>query len=54
MDFLGAWTLQIWKVFPHMVEYKTLRENSTSILEREIKPWTVYRNVKECILEANL
>ena len=24
--------------FPHIVEYKCLRENSTSILEKEIKP----------------
>ena len=37
-----------------MVEYKSFRDNSTSILEREIKPEGVYRNMKGCILEANL
>ena len=36
-----------------MVEYKNLRENSTSILEREIKPYEVYRNMKGSILETN-
>ena len=36
-----------------MVEYKSLRENSTSILERELKPKGVYRNMKGCILDAN-
>ena len=36
-----------------MVEYKNLRENSTIILEREIKPYEVYRNMKGCILETN-
>ena len=30
-----------------MVEYESLRENSTSILERD-------QNMKECSLEANL
>ena len=33
-----------------MVEYTGLRENSTSILEREIKRLGYYRNVKGCIL----
>ena len=41
-----------------MVEYKSLRENSTRIpereREREKKPQGVYRNMKGCILEANL
>ena len=37
-----------------MVEYKSLRENLTGILDREIKPEGVYRNMKGCILEANL
>ena len=43
------------KIFPHMVEYNSLRENSASILEREreIKPKGVYRNMKGCILGAN-
>ena len=36
-----------------MVEYKGLRENSTSIMEREIKPSGVYSNMKGCILEVN-
>ena len=37
-----------------MVEYKRLRENPARILEREIKPQEVYRNMKECNLEDNL
>ena len=37
-----------------MVEYKTLRENSASALERELKPLGIYRNMKGCILKANL
>ena len=37
-----------------MVEYKTLRENSASVLEREIKPLGIYRNMNGCILKANL
>ena len=37
-----------------MVEYKSLRENSTSILEREKNPCLVYKNMKGFILEANL
>ena len=36
------------------MEYKSLRENSTSILEREIKSQGGYRNMKGCILEANV
>ena len=46
-----------------MVEYKSSRESSTSILEREregererereIKPSGVYRNMKGCIIDAN-
>ena len=42
------------KNFSTKVEYKSLRENSTSILEREIKPYGVYRNMKGCMLGANL
>ena len=37
-----------------MVEYKTLRENSTSIMERDIKPQGIYENMKGCLLEVNL
>ena len=37
-----------------MVEYKKLRENSTSILEREIKPEGVYRNIKDVSLRLIL
>ena len=37
-----------------MVEYKTLRENSTSIMERDIKPQGIYGNMKGCLLEVNL
>ena len=37
-----------------MMEQKRLRENSTSILERDVKPEEVYENMKGCILEANL
>ena len=33
---------------------KVLKENLTSILERELKPNGVNRNMKGCILEANL
>ena len=40
------------KFFPHMVKYKSLRENSTSILERNKS--LVYRNMKRCIYETNL
>ena len=40
------------KIFPHMVKYKSSRENSTSILERNKS--LVYRNMKRCILETNL
>ena len=36
-----------------MVEYKSLRENSASIRERD-KALGVYRNMKGCILEYNL
>ena len=42
-----------WKIFPTHGGYKILRENSTSILERD-KGWEVYRNMKGCILGANL
>ena len=35
-----------------MVEYKCLRENSTSILERDKE--IVYRNMKGRFLDANL
>ena len=37
-----------------MVQYKSLRENSTNILQREIKPYGVYRNMKGCILGLTL
>ena len=36
-----------------MVEYKSLREISTNILERKIKPQGVYRKMKGCILKVN-
>ena len=36
-----------------MVKYKSLIENSASILEREREPKGVYRNMKEYILEVN-
>ena len=54
MHFLGMWAPLIWNFSLHMVEYKSLRENSTSILEREIKPYRVYKKANERILEANL
>ena len=41
-------------VFPHMMEYKSLRENSTSILKRDKAIEGVYRNMKGCVLEANI
>ena len=31
-------SINLENFFPHMVENKSLRENSTSILEKEIKP----------------
>ena len=44
----------ILKFFPHMEEYKSLRENLTSFLEIEIKSQGFYRKMKGCILETNL
>ena len=41
-------------VFPHVMEYKSLRENSTSILKRDKAIEGVYRNMKGCVLEANI
>ena len=35
MHFLGMSTPQIWKFFPHMKGNKSLRENSTNILETD-------------------
>ena len=35
VHFPGMWTPSIWKFFPHLVEYKSLKENSASILERD-------------------
>ena len=37
-----------------MIEYKKLRENSTSILERETKPEGVFRNIKDVSLRLIL
>ena len=42
------------KTSPHMVELKGLRENSKSILLKEIKPKGVYRNINGCILESSI
>ena len=36
------------------MEYKILKENSTNIIERDIKHCGVYINFKGCIFEANL
>ena len=37
-----------------MMEQKRLSENSTNILERDVKPERVYENMKGCVPEANL
>ena len=60
--FSGNVTPLVSKFSLHMVEYKCLRENSTTILERERererkrerKPQRVYKKMEERILEANL
>ena len=36
-----------------MVGYTGLRENSTNILEGQLKSSGVYRNMGECIIEVN-
>ena len=38
----------------HCGIYTNMRENSTSILERDKAPKSFYRNMKGCILKANL
>ena len=35
VEFQEMWTPWIWKFFSHLVEYKRLSENSTSILKRD-------------------
>ena len=56
VEFQEMRTPWIWKFFSHMVEYKRLSENSTSILERDLQKHEreVYRKMKVCILEINV
>ena len=53
MHFLVSWTPWICKFSLIMVGHTGSRENSVDTLEREIKPWGVYRNKRGCILEVN-
>ena len=53
MHFLGMSTPQTLRLFLHIVEYKSLIENSTSFLDRDYALSRV-RNIKGCIFDANL